>query len=199
MTRLAVFAYGSLASLASAERTLGRPVEPGGQARLAGWRRRWSLARDNLLSEKTFARADDGTVPPHCLGLNIERRAGPGPNGLLLEITEDELDRLAVREIRYDRIEVTTEIPKRGPAGLRPCVHLHRQGPKPRRDAASRRGDPRLVRAHGRGGVRVTGRRPARPVPRDDRPPPRWRWSRACSSATGSRRETRGTGSGSGE
>ena len=58
MTRLAVFAYGSLASLASAERTLGRPVEPGGQVRLAGWRRRWSLARDNLLSEKTFARAE---------------------------------------------------------------------------------------------------------------------------------------------
>ena len=110
MTRLAVFAYGSLASLASAERTLGRPVKLGAQARLAGWRRRWSLARDNLLSEKTFARADDGTVPPHCLGLNIERRAGPGPNGLLLEITEDELDRLAVREMRYDRIEVTAEI-----------------------------------------------------------------------------------------
>jgi cation transport regulator ChaC len=110
MTRLAVFAYGSLASLASAERTLGRPVEHAGQARLAGWRRRWSTARDNLRSEKTFARADDGTVPPHCLGLNIERAAGPGPNGLLIEITEDELDRLAVREMRYDRIEVTAEI-----------------------------------------------------------------------------------------
>ncbi len=110
MTRVAVFAYGSLASLASAERTLGRPVEHAGRARLAGWRRRWSLARDNLRSEKTFARADDGTVPPHCLGLNIERAAGPGPNGLLIEITEDELDRLAVREMRYDRIEVTAEI-----------------------------------------------------------------------------------------
>jgi len=33
--RLAVFAYGSLASLASAERTLGRPVEHAGRARLA--------------------------------------------------------------------------------------------------------------------------------------------------------------------
>ena len=110
MTRVAVFAYGSLARLASAERTLERPVPHAGRARLAGWRRRWSMARDNLRSEKTFARADDGTVPPHCLGLNVERRSGPGPNGVLIEVTEDELDRLAVREVRYDRIEVTAEI-----------------------------------------------------------------------------------------
>jgi len=116
--RLAVFAYGSLASLASAERTLGRPVERAGLARLAGWRRRWSQARDNLCSEKTFARADDGTVPPHCLGLNIERRTGPGPNGLLIEITEDELERLALREIRYDRIDVTAEIATSDQPGL---------------------------------------------------------------------------------
>jgi hypothetical protein len=108
--RLAVFAYGSLASLASAERTLGRPIERAGLARLPGWRRRWSQARDNLGSEKTFARAD-GTTPPFCLGLNVERGAGGGgPNGALLEVTAEELDRLAMREIRYDRIDVTGEI-----------------------------------------------------------------------------------------
>jgi cation transport regulator ChaC len=115
--RLAVFAYGSLASLASAERTLGRPVESAGPARLAGWRRSWSQARDNLRSEKTFARAN-GTTPPYCLGLNIERRAGPGPNGGLIEITEEELDRLAVREIRYDLVEVTAEIATAEPLAL---------------------------------------------------------------------------------
>jgi hypothetical protein len=108
--RLAVFAYGSLASLASAERTLGRPVEHAGLARLPGWRRRWSQARDNLRSEKTFAR-EDGTAPAYCLGLNVERgAAGGGPNGALVEVTTDDLDRLAVREIRYDRIDVTAEI-----------------------------------------------------------------------------------------
>ena len=111
--RLAVFAYGSLASLASAERTLGRPVQSAGPARLAGWRRSWSQARDNLRSEKTFALAD-GTTPSHCLGLNVERRPGPGPNGALIEITEAELDRLAVREIRYDPVEVTTTRRDRG-------------------------------------------------------------------------------------
>jgi hypothetical protein len=115
--RLAVFAYGSLVSLASAERTLGRSVASAGAARLAGWARSWTQARDNLRSEKTFALAD-GTTPPYCLGLNVERRPGPGPNGSLVQITEGELDRLAVREIRYDRVEVTDEIASEGPLEL---------------------------------------------------------------------------------
>jgi hypothetical protein len=117
-TRLAVFAYGSLASLTSAERTLGRPVHHLGAARLAGWRRRWSLARDNLRSEKTFARAADGTVPSCCLGLNLERATGDGPNGALIEITDAELDRLALRELRYDAVDVTSEIVGAEGAGL---------------------------------------------------------------------------------
>jgi cation transport regulator ChaC len=108
--RLAVFAYGSLASLASTGRTLGRPVEHAALARLPGWRRRWSQSRDNLAIEKTFARADGGEVPPCCLGLNLERATGPGPNGALIELTDAELERLDAREIRYDRIEVTGEI-----------------------------------------------------------------------------------------
>jgi cation transport regulator ChaC len=108
---LYLFAYGSLASAASAERTLGRPVEHCSVARLAGWRRRWSQARDNLATEKTFADAQTGAVPPHCLGLNLERDAGgAGPNGVLLEVTESELERLALREIRYEEIDVTEAV-----------------------------------------------------------------------------------------
>jgi cation transport regulator ChaC len=105
---IALFAYGSLVSPASAERTLGRPVEPATPARLAGWRRRWSQVRDNLTTEKTFADAETGVVPPHCVGLNIEREPGAtGPNGVLLDVSEAELERLAIREIRYDRVDVT--------------------------------------------------------------------------------------------
>jgi hypothetical protein len=64
--------------------------------------------RDNLATEKTFADAGTGVVPPHCVGLNLEPDpGGAGPNGVMLEVTEPELDRLAVREIRYDRIDVT--------------------------------------------------------------------------------------------
>jgi len=104
---LAVFGYGSLASPASAALSLGRPVEFAGIVRLVGWRRRWTVYRDNLTSEKTFA-LPDGSVPAHVVGLNIERDPGcAGVNGVLIEITEAEAGRLDLREMRYDRVDVT--------------------------------------------------------------------------------------------
>jgi hypothetical protein len=105
---VAMFAYGSLVSADSASWTLGRPVPPPLPARLAGWRRRWSQFRDNLAVEKTFARRDDGSIPRHVLGLTIEPSEddSEAPNGALLEVSEEELRRLDVREMRYDRIEV---------------------------------------------------------------------------------------------
>jgi cation transport regulator ChaC len=108
MSGLAVFGYGSLVSPASAAETLGREIEASPPVRLRGWRRRWSTFRDNLTAEKTFARADDGTLPPWCLGLNVEPTPDePGPNGVLLYLTAGELDRLDLREMRYDRVEVS--------------------------------------------------------------------------------------------
>lgn len=105
--RLALFAYGSLVNPDSASATLGRPVTPSAPFRLPGWRRRWSVARSNTRVEKTFARPD-GSIPGHVLGLTIEpaEDEDDGPNGALLGLTEEELRRLDVREMRYDRIEV---------------------------------------------------------------------------------------------
>ena len=108
--RLAVFAYGSLVSPQSFRHTLDRlPGEPV-PARLPGWRRRWSVLRDNLSAEKTFARADGGELPPWVIGLNLEPDEGgdPGlaPNGALIEVDEAELERLDLREMRYRRVEV---------------------------------------------------------------------------------------------
>ena len=107
MASIALFAYGSLVDPASAALTLGREVDRVRPARLAGHRRRFSQARDNRACEKTFALAD-GSIPPFVLGLNIEPSevAGPGPNGALLEVTDAELDRLDLREMRYDRTEL---------------------------------------------------------------------------------------------
>ena len=112
MSRVAVFGYGSLASPESAEQTLGRSLESEPQlATLPGWRRRWSQARDNLASEKTFARRDDESIPDFVLGLNIERAEAAAPlNGVLIELSQSELDRLDVREIRYERVDVTAEV-----------------------------------------------------------------------------------------
>jgi hypothetical protein len=117
MTRIALFAYGSLVDSASAGRTLGRELPAPRPARLEGWRRRWTLVRDNLRSEKTFAIEPGGEVPPWVLGLNIEPRSETGgeepdeaPNGALLELSESEVERLDLREIRYDRIDVTGSV-----------------------------------------------------------------------------------------
>jgi cation transport regulator ChaC len=110
--RIAVFAYGSLVSAASASLTLSRPAEGVAPASLPGWSRRWSQVRDNRRCEKTFARIDDGWVPDHVLGLNMERSEdrADAPNGALIELTEPELQRLDRREIRYDRIDVTADV-----------------------------------------------------------------------------------------
>jgi cation transport regulator ChaC len=107
---LAVFAYGSLVNPESFARTLGREPAELVPVRLPGWRRRWSIHRDNLAHEKTFAREDGGDVPRWVIGLNLERDEngeGPAPNGALIEISEGELERLDVRELRYDRVDVS--------------------------------------------------------------------------------------------
>jgi cation transport regulator ChaC len=106
-----VFGYGSLVATESAEDTLERPIEEV-PAVLHGWRRRWSLVRDNLNCEKTFARPD-GSLPDHILGLNAEAGAedDAGPiNGAVIELEKGELERLDLRELRYDRVDVSDQI-----------------------------------------------------------------------------------------
>ena len=111
MTRLAVFAYGSLVDPRSASLTLGREVPSPLPARLTGGRRRWSVCRDNRRSEKTFAIQPRGEIPPWIIGLNIEPAPEDvGPAGALLEVSEAELDRLDLREMRYQRTDVTAAV-----------------------------------------------------------------------------------------
>ena len=113
MSGLAVFAYGSLVSRASVAETLGHDAAAPVPARLAGWRRRWSLVRDNAKAEKGFEPVDAEPFD-YCLGLNLERepkaREADWPNGGLVEVTEAELDRLDARELRYHRMAVTGEV-----------------------------------------------------------------------------------------
>jgi hypothetical protein len=118
MSRVAVFAYASLVSAASAAGTLGRDVGECPRARLRGRRRRWSTFRDNRKVEKTFARTGSGEIPPFVLGLNLEPTGDEddGANGVLIELSETELDRLDLRELRFRRNDVTDSIdPADGP------------------------------------------------------------------------------------
>ncbi len=86
---------------------------------LTGWQRRWTQARDNRRCEKTFARDADGSIPDFVLGLNVERTGNPHDvvNGLLIAVTEAELERLDRRELRYERTPVTDEVAPRAVAG----------------------------------------------------------------------------------
>ena len=115
--RSALFAYGSLVHPESAAMTLGRSPIAVTSARLKGWSRRFSSRRDNLHSEKTFAQLD-GSVPEWILSLNIEPDPASerGPNGVLIEIDEDDLARLDRRELRYERADVTGDIKVDSPA-----------------------------------------------------------------------------------
>lgn len=105
---LGLFGYGSLVLPESAGITLARPVPAARPARLREWKRRWSLGRDNLTCEKTFE-LGSGHRPEWVLGLNLEPGEDPaGPvNGVVIDVSEAELERLDVREIRYERVEVT--------------------------------------------------------------------------------------------
>jgi cation transport regulator ChaC len=106
--RLGLFGYGSLVLHESASMTLGRPAGELRPARLHEWRRRFSQRRDNLTCEKTFE-CDGSWRPEWILGLNVqegEDDAGP-VNGVVIELSKVELDRLDIREIRYDRVDVT--------------------------------------------------------------------------------------------
>jgi cation transport regulator ChaC len=108
---LGLFGYGSLVLHESASMTLGRPAGELRPVRLHDWRRRFSQRRDNLTCEKTFE-CGGGRRPEWILGLNVEEGEDPAGtvNGVVIELTEAELDRLDIREIRYDRVDVTGSI-----------------------------------------------------------------------------------------
>ena len=173
----------------SADRSSRRPGAARGLARA-----RWTLGRDNLRSEKTFARAD-GSLPPFCLGLNLEPDPGaPAPNGVLIEVTEAELERLDLREMRYHRIDVTGAIATE-PSAAEPFTAVFAYGarpehhyPAPPADAVSSpttcaRSSPPSPRS-----APASSSSTARP-----RGPARSRSPRRPWSATGSRRATRGS------
>jgi hypothetical protein len=68
--------------------------------------------------------AADGAVPSFVLGLNVERSDDPAlaPDGVLLEVGDAELDRLDLREMRYDRRDVTDAVPAAAAAGFERVV-----------------------------------------------------------------------------
>lgn len=105
----AVVGYGSLLSIASLEKTLGRSyTRPLLTCELEGWRRRWNVAMPN----RSFVFHDGGrwVTPEKIVYLNVEPDAGARLNGVLFVVTSEELAQFDRREWIYDRVDVRHQL-----------------------------------------------------------------------------------------
>lgn len=121
-----LFVYGSLMEPGSRRATLAHRdgPAPAAVAVLDGWARAW-----NCLSARTFevAGGPPGTVHRR-LVLGLVRREGARCQGLILEVTDDDLRALAEREAAYHLVDVTVGLARPAEAGaVRAFV------PRPRR------------------------------------------------------------------
>jgi cation transport regulator ChaC len=106
---LYVFGYGSLISKPSFERALKRELSDSefNVAEIADYRRCWR-AKEDLYFE-----AIDGVASG--VFLDICRAPGASVNGVLVEVSEAELDQLKKREKNYDCIDISAQLHAREP------------------------------------------------------------------------------------
>ena len=105
----ALIGYGSLLSIASMERTLGRRYDgPWHVCRLNGWRRGW----DVQMPRHAWAYRVNGVLvkPARVLYLNLRRQEGSHVNVALFVVGDDDLKRFDEREWIYERLEVTGDL-----------------------------------------------------------------------------------------
>jgi len=109
-----IFGYGSLVSRPSITQTLQRDPGELHSATLSGWIRDWTVVLDNTSTIRRFELLPDRTVPKHVVALNVRRpRAGEeptNPNGVIFEVSRDDIRRMDERENHYERIEITDEL-----------------------------------------------------------------------------------------
>jgi pimeloyl-ACP methyl ester carboxylesterase len=105
----AVLGYGSLFSVASLERTLGRKYDgPFLPVTVAGWRRGWTVWMPN--TTYMYRDGDRWITPPRIFYLNVQPRAASAVTGVLFVVTAEDLKRLDRREWIYDRVDVTQQL-----------------------------------------------------------------------------------------
>jgi hypothetical protein len=105
----AIFGYGSLLSVASMERTLGRAYDRAPVAcAIRGWRRSW----DALVPNSAFyGRTEAGEfVPEHIVYLNVRPDEASAANGLLYVVDAADLRGFDEREWTYDRVDITAAL-----------------------------------------------------------------------------------------
>lgn len=109
-----IFGYGSLVSKASTAKTLGREPTLFRQATLHGWVRDWNIALINRRKESYFLLSESDVIPQFASALNVrpplDQERPTNPNGILFDITEEELTLMDSREEHYERVDITQHI-----------------------------------------------------------------------------------------
>jgi hypothetical protein len=110
----ALFGYGSLISIASLEKTLGRKYTgPFIVCELEGWWRGWDVAMPNKEPDQPtyYEETPSGRMyPDNILYLNVRPMAGSLINGVLFVVNSQELDGFNRREWIYNRVDVTNQL-----------------------------------------------------------------------------------------
>jgi cation transport regulator ChaC len=112
----ALVGYGSLLSLPSLERTLGRTYTgPFLPCTVRGWRRTWDAAMPN----RTFHEERPGgpMTPETILYLNVRRDPPTSLRSIVFVVDPEELEAYDRRESIYDRVDVTDELDVRVEGG----------------------------------------------------------------------------------
>jgi pimeloyl-ACP methyl ester carboxylesterase/cation transport regulator ChaC len=106
----AIFGYGSLLSVASLERTLGRKYNgPFLTCDLIGWHRTWDVSMPNS-TYSFFGEDSTWTTPEKILYLNIQRQQDSRVNGVLFVITDEDLEAFDRREWIYERVHINDDL-----------------------------------------------------------------------------------------
>ncbi len=101
-----VFGYGSLINPKSIQRTLGREISKEDllEARLSDHVRKWQLVDWVIIQDPNLKRI----IPTIFLDIVLEQ--GKEVNGILFQLSEEELDKMDRRERNYDRIDISNLI-----------------------------------------------------------------------------------------
>lgn len=118
-----VFGYGSLVSPVSFARTIGRVIDDDAnrkRAELSGYGRRWNYGSPGPPAEWR----DQGRVVRAAvvIYLGLEKNTTDSCNGVVVNLSEDEIEKVDKRERDYDRVDVTSLVSVKGGPVADPIV-----------------------------------------------------------------------------
>ncbi len=99
-----IFGYGSLLDLNSMKSALGRHIDRDHllSGTVIGYQRKWSAVE--------IVKLDNSNINIRAVFLDIQRRKNSKTNGVLIKVSENEINRLQRREKNYNCIDISDDI-----------------------------------------------------------------------------------------